>query len=424
MSTLKKAVPLFVTLFLIAIIFARPGLASCGDGTRPPGSTFWQTVIGVILGDESTQRSLGVGAFQALIDSFYIGMTGYPTDCFSDTSDWPDLNLTGQGTGLRNGSLLALSTSTLQGAVDRPPPATLALYFNGIKEDSPVFQEAQAATISNPFKSVYEIWKGFRNASYGLLAAFVLVISVMISMRSKIDPQTAVTAQAAIPRIIISAILITLSYGIGAIFDQSIGLGWNSPLVKIAGSFILETTGGGASVLKGVNPSLTTPPYSCSEISSISAASDCAAKVLLGPIGLGFILTIGLTLVVLVALVFLVIFLFALGAVYIFNYLKIIFLTIFSPLIFAIAAIPGQEHRIKDWFVDMLSAVLALPAIVLLIMLGFYLFLSVLWDSSTPTPGFWSTALSPLVGGMLMFGTWIVALRAPGMINAYLKPKK
>ena len=58
------------------------------------------------------------------------------------------------------------------------------------------------------------IWKAFRNIAYLLMALIMIVLGFMIMFRKKIDPKTVVTAQNAIPRVIVTLILITFSYAI------------------------------------------------------------------------------------------------------------------------------------------------------------------------------------------------------------------
>ncbi len=58
------------------------------------------------------------------------------------------------------------------------------------------------------------IWKAFRNIAYLLLAIVMIVIGFMVMFRKKIDPKTVVTVQNALPRIVITLLLITFSYAI------------------------------------------------------------------------------------------------------------------------------------------------------------------------------------------------------------------
>lgn len=64
------------------------------------------------------------------------------------------------------------------------------------------------------------VWKAFRNIAYLLMAVVMITIGFLIMFRKKIDPKTVVTAQNAIPRVIIALILITFSYAIvGILID-------------------------------------------------------------------------------------------------------------------------------------------------------------------------------------------------------------
>lgn len=64
------------------------------------------------------------------------------------------------------------------------------------------------------------LWKTFRNIAYGLLALIMIFIGFMVMLRKKIDPKTVVTVQNALPRIVVTLLLITFSYAIvGILID-------------------------------------------------------------------------------------------------------------------------------------------------------------------------------------------------------------
>src|SRR3972149_2207167 len=81
--------------------------------------------------------------------------------------------------------------------------------------------EAQGFGFST-LSPIQEIWKAIRNiASFLLVIAFV-AISFMVMFRLKISPQTVITIQSAIPRMIFVLLLITFSYAIaGFVIDLS-----------------------------------------------------------------------------------------------------------------------------------------------------------------------------------------------------------
>lgn len=64
------------------------------------------------------------------------------------------------------------------------------------------------------------VWRAFRNATYAVMILVLLVFGVLIMLRRQIDPQTIITIQNSIPRIVVTLILITFSYAIaGFIID-------------------------------------------------------------------------------------------------------------------------------------------------------------------------------------------------------------
>lgn len=83
----------------------------------------------------------------------------------------------------------------------------------------PTIQTANAQGVGYDFlKPVLELWKAFRNLAYTLYIIVFIVIGVMIMLRTKINAQTIITIQSAIPNLIITLILITFSYAIAGFF--------------------------------------------------------------------------------------------------------------------------------------------------------------------------------------------------------------
>ena len=57
-------------------------------------------------------------------------------------------------------------------------------------------------------------WKGFRDISYTLIVLVTIIFAFMIMFRVKLNPQTVISVQSALPKIVIALILITFSYAI------------------------------------------------------------------------------------------------------------------------------------------------------------------------------------------------------------------
>jgi hypothetical protein len=82
---------------------------------------------------------------------------------------------------------------------------------------------AQAGFGYQALNAIVDQWSNFRNAAYALVAIFFVVIGFMIMFRMKISPQTVVTIQTALPKVIVTLLLITFSY---AIVGFMIDLAW------------------------------------------------------------------------------------------------------------------------------------------------------------------------------------------------------
>ncbi|MGD8743965.1 MAG: hypothetical protein PVJ52_00025 [Candidatus Woesebacteria bacterium] len=61
---------------------------------------------------------------------------------------------------------------------------------------------------------VQSAWRTFRDVSYGFFIIIIIVMAFMIMFRLKISPQTVITVQSALPKVILALILVTFSYAI------------------------------------------------------------------------------------------------------------------------------------------------------------------------------------------------------------------
>ena len=174
----------------------------------------------------------------------------------------------------------------------------------------------------------------------------------MIMFRKKVDPQTVVTIQNSLPRIVIALILITFSYPIAAlIFNLSTPL---SDFVKaqffpdlnfatmtgaILASLLLILVG----ILVGV------------ALSTVVGSPILGIAVAVLFVVLGF------------ALIFAYIYI---GWTWLTRIGKLIFLTLAAPFILLVGALPGNEKSIFNWVKSLLSLALQLPAIWFVMYLG------------------------------------------------------
>jgi len=77
--------------------------------------------------------------------------------------------------------------------------------------------EAQTGFGFGALNPVQNLWRVFRDIMYGFFVIIIIVFAFMIMFRVKLNPQTVVTVQSAIPKIIITLILVTFSYAIAGL---------------------------------------------------------------------------------------------------------------------------------------------------------------------------------------------------------------
>lgn len=104
-------------------------------------------------------------------------------------------------------------------------PVSGVQYLAGIKDNflgKPAY--AQYGQGYDSLQPLIKIWRGFRNIIYILFSFFFIIIGLMIMFRIKTGPQTIVTIQNAVPKIITSLILVTFSYAIAGLLIDLMNL--------------------------------------------------------------------------------------------------------------------------------------------------------------------------------------------------------
>lgn len=81
----------------------------------------------------------------------------------------------------------------------------------GIPSVSRAYAQGTGYSAMTPF---LELWKVFRNLAYSLYIIMFVVVGVMIMLRTKVNAQTIITIQTALPNLLITLLLITFSYAI------------------------------------------------------------------------------------------------------------------------------------------------------------------------------------------------------------------
>ncbi len=272
-----------------------------------------------------------------------------------------------------SGTLLGAAYLTGEFTTREPLPANLAVYFNDTMSRIPVVNKTFAAPVDyghSLINAILDTWKVFRNLAYALMAIIMLYTGIIIILRRKINSQLVVSVQYALPRIVIAIVLITFSYPIGATLGS---LGWT--LFKsnwaLAGTLFTD-------VFNTVDGSSADPTSVSTALRIWTLMIPFLVLAGTGPI---FLLAI---------LVIIIIFLIA-GIIFNFKaiviYMKIIFSILTAPLEFALGAVPGNDDKLKAWFLRMGKYVLTLFAMGIILPLGTIIAYSVATAYATETGG-------------------------------------
>lgn len=336
---------------------------------------------------------------------------------------------------LSGGTLGAVSS--VIGALYLNPPVKSADYLASVGQGLGIVKTANAqvvgsgAAVLNPILS---LWQVSRNISYVIMIIIFVVIGIMVMFRNRINPQTVITAQTALPGLVIGLILITFSYFLAGLISDMAFVGTNvvgyyfsavkgqtnppqnlvedvstenvlrvfSPFTKIMNIDRVQNALGLIWDDLAVPGTCRQCPWDMDPQKAITALATLVVMQILMPFGSMFggagqivsgAIAFGGTALIPVQIVSLVLsFLAMVMLIYamlkllmrlINNYITIIFLTITAPFQFLAAALPGRQGIATNWVLNMLANILAFPAV-----LAVFYFIAFLLGSINTSPIF------------------------------------
>lgn len=236
---------------------------------------------------------------------------------------------------------------------------------------SPAYAETEEGSGYQGLRGVMEIWKAFRNIAYVLFVLIFVVVGFMIMFRTKLNPQTVVNLQLALPKLIITLILITFSYAIaGFILDLTYFLIYLA--VNITETFNLTSD---FSADKFFLNNIFQFLFSFKPLEIADGFSKAFSEMLSGLLGsetlageaVGGILAQGI--VKLIISLAIVISLFKLLFTLIIAYVNIIIQVIFSPIMLLFNALPNA-NTFNSWLKNLIANAAAFPAAAIMILIG------------------------------------------------------
>ena len=337
-------------------------------------------------------------------------------------------------------------------------PVTLNSYYAYLQTKNPLVKTAYATTGTQALTPILSLWVVSRNVAYLFFVVIFVVAGFMIMFRSKLNPQTSVSIQLALPKIVVSLILVTFSYAfIALIIDIS-----NLTIAIIANLYkgFLQSpsslTSDWLPTIMGLKEIATNPDGTkqyeniFSLMSSVGEDSRNAIGVSIGNLindvggGLWDLLDkLGAS----GSLASLILSMAVLGALFktffalLTSYVSIIISAIFSPFAFLFSAFPTSQSSPFNLLKSVLANALVFPATMGL------LFLAVIiqgkgggsWGiDPTKSPQFtdpnvWlpfglsglqTTSIGDLVPSLIAFGIVLAIPRVPDIIKEALQAKE
>jgi len=308
-----------------------------------------------------------------------------------------------------------------------PPASGVMWAYEGLQNAGFVPKTMAAEGIGfAAIKPFTNLWKIFRDLSYMLLVIVLIAIGFMIMFRAKINPQTVISVENALPKIVIALILITFSFAIaGFLIDMMyvlivliISILSKNDVVHIntqeyQNAILGGSLGGGWFVfgkLQNIwgmgNAMLSLFPFAIRSILSMIVTvvtyfllqavpfihPFMTGKVLEGAAGTGGILStlwgilttptwfglafllgftfIGPFIISLLVWFTAVFLLFRIIAMLFKAFIELVILIIFAPIILLFEAIPGKSV-FSWWFKNLLAEIITFPLIIIIFIVGY-----------------------------------------------------
>lgn len=319
-------------------------------------------------------------------------------------------------------------TGNLIASLYQNPAASSKEYLAYLQQNLGIVQPvyAQQGTGFGGLTPILPIWAAIRNVTYIIFIILFIVTGILIMFRMKINPQTVISVQNALPKIVVTLILITFSYAIaGFLIDlmyvlmfivtsifknQNLIPGTIPPLQELLGKNIFEVWG--RMPLQGFN-GLIEFGKTIADIVDAIVAGFPAVGGIAG--GLAFLI-LGIALLWALFRLF-----FSLLKAYIF----VLALVIFGPLMLLADALPGRAGGgLSGWIRGMASNLLVFPFVWTM-----FLFASALIKvGQVSQPAGW---IAPFLGtgwgaqqfpSLLALGVILLTPQALKMLEDALKP--
>jgi hypothetical protein len=362
-----------------------------------------------------------------------VGVSMFPQDCLAYSPT--------------NGVLQAYKVTPTGGAVGSLTTGMLAMYENPPTSTTqylayvgsnvglvPKTYAQVSGSGSDVISPVIQLWQLTRNIAYlGFILIFI-IIGFMIMFRQRMNPQTVVTVQSALPSLVIGLILVTFSYFVAALLVDlsfvfvsflttlfsSVGnnaLGTPDQLQQISKQnnifqlFITFALNGntlgsiGGQIKDSITGIYPTPNITSGEF--VGQLMGKAGGWLIGSFVGGLI-----DVILIIACIFQMVRLFW-GLLM--SYISILINTVMAPLIILYGTIPGRQGVLSFWWKNILGNALVFPAVFAAFLFAGALIGAPQGAFGESMPFF--TFPQGLIRGLLAFGVVLSTPSIPKMIR-------
>jgi hypothetical protein len=342
------------------------------------------------------------------------------------------------------------ATTSLIAKIYASPPASSATYFADLGQRLNLTQPAYAQSGGPGFvglRPLLTLWRNFRNVAYIFFIFIFIFVGFAMMFRLKINPQTVVTIQSAIPKAVMALILVTFSYAIAGLMIDLMYLITGIMLAIINPQSFIDSAikfFAGLGLMEGPENFniLTFSIYFWGKSGSI--IKDIGS--IFSPLGFlpdflkniieyfpgSFTLTRNLAIELILAIILLFLF-FKIFIGLIVCYVKVLLNVIVSPIRLMLGAIPGQDS-LGSWLKDLTVNLLPFPVVVAMLALAGEmnslgednfgsLWVAPIIRPANIIPGLAENVMARYVGSILAFGVLLLTARVPDIIKGMFEKK-
>lgn len=340
----------------------------------------------------------------------------------NDTVNYNPLKIAGY-----NGNSGAIKgVGTMIAFLYKNPPASGVEYLADVGRSfglvKPVYAQGVGFTA---MQQILPAWKAARNVAYIFFIIAFIISGFAIMFRMKISPQTVISIQNALPKMIVALILVTFSYAIaGLLIDISYlflylavlafgQTGWIDTAKEQVKLTNLNFWGGFGEIYGGSVKAMWSVVGA--EIDSMLTGGPVIGG-LLGAALASIIGIIGTIIIWIVALVLMFKLFFSLVACYV----QVILLIFIGPILIAFDALPNGKNGFKGWLNKLMGNIMVFPGVAFMLMVGNIM-------SSKINISAWNPPLfgdrHDLAGPIFGFGILMMTAKMPEIIKGLFKIK-